>query len=177
MQNINHTIITSNRIDGNKYNPFDDDSKKPAPSNSLPYRECPRFNTCSVNNCPLHASFPVLVVDETDRQGKCTLEKRVRLRISSKYPGVLKWQGLTSREWTGRQRYDAMTTEEKERWLETGLRGLIRAKSKAFQIQRVSGIHEPIPDHPEHNIPEITEPRFTRNVIRTTEEYELEMRP
>lgn len=79
-----------------------------------PYRECPRFDKCSVNNCPLGEAYPANVVDEGDKEQKCTLEKQVRFRIGSKYPDILKYQGLTIREWTGRQNFDKLTEPEKE---------------------------------------------------------------
>jgi hypothetical protein len=58
--------------------------------------------------------FPLLVVDEKDREQKCTLEKQVRYRIGSKYPDVLKWQGLTKSEWVGKQRYENLSDYAKE---------------------------------------------------------------
>lgn len=81
---------------------------------SSPNRECSRFDKCSVNNCPLLPSYPAKVIDEDDREQKCSMEKQVRFRIGSQYPNLLKWQGLTSREWTGKQKFDSMTPEQKE---------------------------------------------------------------
>lgn len=79
-----------------------------------PYRECPRYNKCSVNNCPLHPIFPELYLDPEDSQLKCTLEKEVRFRIGSKYPNLLKFQGLTPREWAGKKRFEGLTDQDKE---------------------------------------------------------------
>ncbi|KPQ43391.1 MAG: hypothetical protein MPEBLZ_02057 [Candidatus Methanoperedens nitroreducens] len=81
---------------------------------SSPNRECSRFDKCSVNNCPLIPEYPAKVIDEADREQKCTMEKQVRFRIGSQYPNLLKFQGLTSKEWSGKQRFDSMTPEQKE---------------------------------------------------------------
>ena len=153
------------------------DSIKLSPSNSLPYRECPRFNTCSVNNCPLHPGYPALYNDLGDHERKCTMEKQVRDRIGSRYPDLLKFRGLTRSEWSGRERYDAMPTEDKRRLVERGLRGLIKAKSSAFQRQRTPGIHNPSEPPINCNPAKTVEPQFTRTLIRSVEEYELEARP
>jgi hypothetical protein len=89
---------------------------------SQPYHECPRFNRCNVNNCPLSFSYP-LFVDYEDRDPKCTLEKPVRVRIGSKYPR-LKYQGMTAKEYSGTKRYESLSTEEKERLAEIGIQSL-----------------------------------------------------
>lgn len=79
-----------------------------------PNRSCSRFDKCSVNNCPLIPSYPAKVIDEEDKESKCSMEKQVRFRIGSQYPNILKFQGLTSKEWSGKQRFEAMTEEERE---------------------------------------------------------------
>ncbi len=79
-----------------------------------PYHECPRYFQCNVNKCPLHPSYPRLVVDDEDRDHKCTLEKQVRFRIGTQYPDVLKWQGLTSREWTGKVKFESLSESERQ---------------------------------------------------------------
>jgi hypothetical protein len=60
-------------------------------------RECPRFKSCSVNNCPLdpHPKHPA------DKENVCTLAKSIRQRIAAKYPGQLANGGLTAREAAG----------------------------------------------------------------------------
>ena len=60
-------------------------------------RECPRFKSCSVNNCPLDPH----PVNPADKQTKCTMEKAVRQRIAAKYLGQLTNGGLTAREAAG----------------------------------------------------------------------------
>jgi hypothetical protein len=81
---------------------------------NYPYHECPRFMRCSVNNCPLHHSFPELYIDLDDFKIKCTLEKEVRFRIGSKYPDILKYQGLTPHEFAGKKRFEGLPDQDKE---------------------------------------------------------------
>lgn len=69
-----------------------------------PCEECPRFNRCSVNNCPLHSRYPNLSISEDDEERKCTLGKSKRLQIAGKYPSVLEYGGLLKREWSWVQR-------------------------------------------------------------------------
>lgn len=73
-----------------------------------PSLDCPRYDRCSVNNCPLDTSYPNLFVDLNDAHQKCPMEKNVRIRISSQYPGLLKHGGLTTREASAKARYDAL---------------------------------------------------------------------
>jgi len=96
-----------------------------------PYTECPRFLKCSVNNCPLHPTYPNLPIDPEDREQKCTIEKQVRFKIGSKYLNVLKYRGLTVKEWAGKQRFESLPEQDKERIRERA-KGLL---SSACQIQ------------------------------------------
>lgn len=71
-----------------------------------PYTECPRFDRCSVNCCPLDPepkSFHPM-----DKERVCMMEKQVRIRISGRHPNVLPMGGLTGREYAARKRYDAL---------------------------------------------------------------------
>lgn len=61
-------------------------------------RQCPRFDRCSTNRCPLDAAYPNQIVDKDDRGKRCPMEKGVRLRIASSAPGRLKLSGLTVAE-------------------------------------------------------------------------------
>lgn len=101
----------------------------------MPYRECPRFDKCNVNNCPLHQSYPNLVVDYEDKEPKCTIEKGVRVRIGSQYPAVLKYQGLTVREWTAKQRYDGLSPAEKMQLATMGKKALKKVVCSSLQEQ------------------------------------------
>lgn len=78
------------------------------------YRECSRFERCSVNNCPLHELYPNLYTDPEDREKKCTMEKNVRIRIGANYP-ELKLKGYTQREYSAKVREDAMSQEDKQK--------------------------------------------------------------
>jgi hypothetical protein len=100
---------------------------------SQPYHECPRFNRCNVNNCPLSFNYP-LFVDYEDRDPKCTLEKPVRVRIGSKYP-KLKYQGMTAKEYSGTKRYESLSVEEKERLAEIGIQSLKNQVCSSSQKQ------------------------------------------
>jgi hypothetical protein len=61
-------------------------------------RQCPRFDRCSVNRCPLAVGYPNQFVHPGDKRRRCTLEKGVRVRIAATSPGVLRMAGLTSAE-------------------------------------------------------------------------------
>jgi len=94
-------------------------------------KECPRFEKCSVNNCPLHKDYPNLLIDESDSESVCTIEKQVRYRIGSKYPDVLKYQGLKVREWSAKIRYDNLSDDEKKVISERGKEALLKIRSKS----------------------------------------------
>lgn len=64
-----------------------------------PYMECPSFEHCSCNVCPLDP-----ISDERNRlvgEEKCVAWKSTRLKIAKKYPNLLKYKGLTGREYGG----------------------------------------------------------------------------
>lgn len=81
---------------------------------------CSRWDACSVNNCPLEPEYPNLITDPNDKEKACTVEKGVRTRAAAKFPGILKYGGLTTREWAGKQRYDALTPAVKSQMAERG---------------------------------------------------------
>ena len=58
---------------------------------------CPRFERCSVNNCPLHPKYPDMDTCPQDSEKRCTLGKKKRLLIAS--DSGLKFKGMTTREW------------------------------------------------------------------------------
>ena len=70
-------------------------------------RQCPRFLSCSVNNCPLDIGYPDLVVDKDDKEKRCTMEKGVRTRIAATAPGTLRLEGLTVAEAAARKCYES----------------------------------------------------------------------
>lgn len=64
-----------------------------------PEKECPRWQSCSVNNCPLSVNRAPAF--KGDKQRKCPMERAVRQKIARKYPDLLPEGGLTSRERQG----------------------------------------------------------------------------
>ena len=82
-----------------------------------PYYECPRFEKCNVNKCPLDPDIDLRNSVKTDE--KCTMEKQVRYKIGKKYPNLLKYQGLTKREWAGKQMSQGERDRRRELFLTT----------------------------------------------------------
>jgi len=66
-----------------------------------PPKECPRYDKCSVNSCPLDPEQAIHKPDPGDRDRKCPMEKGVRSRIGKKYPDLLPLLGLKPREHAG----------------------------------------------------------------------------
>jgi len=68
-------------------------------TNKAPFENCPQFDTCSVNKCPLHPNFFELQNADGD-ESKCRATKPTRVKIFSlcrkTYP--LLNQGLTIKE-------------------------------------------------------------------------------
>lgn len=103
---------------------------------------CSRWDSCSVNNCPLDPGYPILPTLPDDSQKSCTVEKGVRLRAASKFPGVLKYGGLTTREYAARQHYDALSPEKKAAMVErakTTLKSVRKDKTTKIGQQSASG--------------------------------------
>lgn len=80
----------------------------------LPFYNCSRYDKCNVNNCPLHPEYPSLYTDENDIETKCGMAKSIRRRIAAAFPGMLKFEGLTTREFEGRERWNSLTPEEQQ---------------------------------------------------------------
>jgi hypothetical protein len=78
-----------------------------------PFRECPRFDFCSVNHCPLDPEQDKRASDPGDKEPKCTLAKTIRQRIGSKYPELLPMGGLTQREFNNAKRWALLPEAEK----------------------------------------------------------------
>lgn len=77
-----------------------------------PYNECPSFNHCNCNICPLDPESD----EKSHLSGdeKCKAEKPTRFRIGQKYSNLLPYQGLTKREWVGRKNWEGLSPENKE---------------------------------------------------------------
>ncbi|WP_440951485.1 hypothetical protein [Methanococcoides sp. FTZ1] len=82
-------------------------------SREAPYYKCSRFSKCAVNNCPLSPLYPNLPTDPEDPETKCTLAKSYRLKIDSKYLGVLQYGGMTKREHAGKVTWENMPESTK----------------------------------------------------------------
>lgn len=80
----------------------------------LPFYQCPRYSSCNVNNCPLHPQYPNMPIDPEDTENKCTVAKSIRSRVSAQFPGILKYDGLTPREFEGRNRWNSLSRAEQE---------------------------------------------------------------
>ena len=81
-------------------------------------RQCPRFDRCSVNRCPLDEGYPNQFVHPDDKEKRCTMEKTVRVRIAATAPGTLAMSGLTVPEHAAKRSYEAKPTAVKLKWLE-----------------------------------------------------------
>jgi hypothetical protein len=87
--------------------------------------ECPRFNRCSINACPLnwHPKHP------TDKEQICTLAKSVRQRIAANYPNQLMNAGLTAREAAGKRIFASLPLAVKSQLARTGKSNIQRINS------------------------------------------------
>lgn len=83
----------------------------------MPYHDCPRFNVCSVNICPVDPDIKQKNFEPGDEV--CTLPKSYRMRLGKDLP----WLGLRPRELTSKRRWEALPEAEKEQ---------IKARGKAL---------------------------------------------
>ena len=91
--------------------------------------QCPRYNSCSVNKCPL--DLDISLRNQLKGEEICGMAKSIRLRIGTKY-GLSKL-GLTDREWSARKRYEDMSIEEKEKLARRGSLTLKKLNCSASQ--------------------------------------------
>jgi len=52
--------------------------------NRNPMFECPRFDFCSINHCPLDLEKDKHLTSKYDKERECTLNKKLRMRIGNK---------------------------------------------------------------------------------------------
>lgn len=95
----------------------------------IPFMECTRFKTCSVNQCPLHPDYPYIFTDGDDSEPRCTLPKSYRVKVAENFAGVLKFGGLTSREHAAKLKWESMTDEERARIIDRGKKSLFVVRS------------------------------------------------
>jgi len=65
----------------------------------IAYQDCPRFDKCAVNKCPLDPNYKAMASHPLDVERKCTLPRRKRVEIGAKYDN-LAYGGLTGHEYT-----------------------------------------------------------------------------
>ena len=105
-----------------------------------PARECPRWDHCSVNACPLDP-YPRIA---GDRETHCPMEKGVRVRIGSKYPEILPRGGLTPKESSGTQNKAKMTVAEKLALAAKGRAALAALRAKPVRNSAEDGKIPPL---------------------------------
>lgn len=94
-----------------------------------PFLECPRYDRCSVNHCPLDPLQSDREPHPGDKEPVCTMEKGVRARIGSKYLDLLPLGGLTPREHAGARKWANLTTAQRR-----------EAKSRLEQARKLSPV-------------------------------------
>ena len=89
--------------------------------NQRPWEECPSFDVCSVNACPLRPDYLKLRNDPDDPETKCHAQRAKREEIALRYPGVLPTEWGVNHELTKdkrslamKARWNALTPEEQE---------------------------------------------------------------
>lgn len=82
--------------------------------NKSPESHCPRFDSCSINKCPLSKRYSELKNDSSDpskvQKEKCTT-KKIRIEIGTAFN--LPMRGMTSREFNGAKMWENMSDSEK----------------------------------------------------------------
>ena len=77
----------------------------------LPYHECPSFERCNANVCPLD---PLQQEKETlEGEATCRSEEPTRLKIGAKYPLILNERGLIHKRFQAQERWNALSNEER----------------------------------------------------------------
>jgi hypothetical protein len=89
-----------------------------------PFYDCPRYAKCNVNNCPLHPKYPELISDPEDKETKCSLAKSIRGRIAADFPDILKFNGLSPREYSAKIRWQNLSPAEQQEIKERGKKQL-----------------------------------------------------
>ena len=64
------------------------------------FEQCPKYISCSVNNCPLSIHYPDL--STVDDDPKCIVSRTIRKNIGKNT--ILKMKGLTVQEYAGVKR-------------------------------------------------------------------------
>ena len=96
-------------------------------------RQCSRWPSCSVNNCPLEDCYPNLLAGPNDKEPVCTMAKANRMRIASTEPGRLTMSGMKVREWAGFKRFAALPRAVRNQMAERG-----RERLKEFRKDKTN---------------------------------------
>lgn len=103
-----------------------------------PQRECPRWDKCSVNHCPLDPFQDDRLSDPADKEQKCTIAKTIRVRIGSKYPDLLPMGGLKPSEHAAAKRFANLSVAARAELAKKGREALIRhSKDKSTKTNDV----------------------------------------
>lgn len=97
-----------------------------------PYEECPSFDKCSSNECPLDPELKQREILKEDE--KCRAEKPTRIRIAIKYTEILTMKGLTKREFINKQKWEAKSPTERELILQSLEKARKNIKNKASEV-------------------------------------------
>ncbi len=89
-----------------------------------PFTECLKFKTCSINNCPLHPSYPDLPMCPEDPAKKCMLSKAKRVTIGDRHQGVLRFDGMTKAEFGRTRSWAQRSAESRQRSITAGTKNL-----------------------------------------------------
>ena len=89
--------------------------------NNTPDEECPRFDVCSVNKCPLSPDYAKLYTCEGDPETRCLARRSTREEIASRCDSlILPNRGLLDKEkaqdlrrMQAKARWEALSDEEK----------------------------------------------------------------
>lgn len=96
------------------------DPKTACPSNPNPARQCPRFDQCSVNNCPLTVGYPGHFTHPTDKERRCPVAKSIRQRIAATATGLLPMSGLTVAESAAKRLFESKPVADKIKFARQG---------------------------------------------------------
>ncbi|MGA9187431.1 MAG: hypothetical protein WB014_02440 [Methanosarcina sp.] len=80
-----------------------------------PLGSCPRWQSCNVNICPLSPDYPEGYTHPEDSEKRCSLAKSYRIAAAAKFPGVLRFEGLTAKEFAGLKVWGNRPQEEREK--------------------------------------------------------------
>jgi hypothetical protein len=90
-----------------------------------PFYECPSFEPCSCNQCPLDPKMMKRTIHPNDPEQRCRATRPTRERIAAKYPGLLATGGRTLREVAhdkrsaaAKERLAAMAPEDRQALLD-----------------------------------------------------------